>query len=376
MKSRIFPGAFFILVIVLGLSLRAQAAKEIVEIIPDEIMVMASLKNIKSDPGLRFIMERYREKASRKESKRNIEVVEELYAKLNFSQVVCAMLMKEREDTPRYLIAVSLPGVTAEEKNVHIFTKALNTLLKKEDESLRSEDYLKHEIIYNYQREWKRPDEISAYTCLEDKVILGTDRDILKKVIMVAEGRKKSIAQSKKFADMKAKFIEAGDGFIYIDNRDVNFAQNLRYWEEEGHISLLLSAEHIHSLGISFNLVDEDRATGKIIFTALGKEALPDIRDDAQFLGEAIKRKFTAEKIDYTSKVVVKDKDVILDFTVAGLRPVWIKAFQEKKKERREAPLESVSEEIEKTYWSKILPAILLVVVILLIFGVPKRKKK
>ena len=45
------------------------------------------------------------------------------------------------------------------------------------------------------------------------------------------------------------------------------------------------------------------------------------------FLGEAIKRKFIAEKINYSSEVRVKNRTVILTFTIEGIEPLWKRLF-------------------------------------------------
>lgn len=56
---------------------------------------------------------------------------------------------------------------------------------------------------------------------------------------------------------------------------------------------------------------------------------IEEIRDDAEFLGEAFRRKFIAEKIGYTSKVEVKDKTVVLTFDIQGLEPLWKRLFEQ-----------------------------------------------
>ena len=63
-------------------------------------------------------------------------------------------------------------------------------------------------------------------------------------------------------------------------------------------------------------------------FMDAGFSDYQDMIDDAEFLGEAFKRKFTTEKINYSGEVTVKGTEVKLIFQLDGLKPLWTKLFE------------------------------------------------
>lgn len=362
------------------------------------------MSKIKTDHGLSFLMELERKKLISEESEAKKKVIEEMY-QLDILEVAVALFPLSEEGIARYIIVVELPPDRVQK--IETLLKSLDILLKKPGERLEKTTYLKHNIIYSRYRQTKHLDEISTYTRLGNNIILGTGSEVLKKVIDVAEGKSGSIMEDKEFVKIRAKAIEAQDGFIYVSNKEARFAKTLREWEEDWHMTLFLSAESMASIGFFFDLLDENRAKGKIVFRATKKEALPAIQDDARFLGEAIKRKFIAEKINYSSKITTKGNYVTLNFTVWGLKPVWIKAFEAEEKvatlsapvrppggdeagaeaheirkepkEREEAKVSSkvVQEEAEKPgYLLKIIFALLIGTIILLFLISEERKSE
>ena len=88
------------------------------------------------------------------------------------------------------------------------------------------------------------------------------------------------------------------------------------------------SFNHCRAPGMDgFDVVDSTRVNGQILFKGVDDKHMNDIVDDAEFLGEAFKRKFIAEKINYSSEVKVKDRTVILTFTIEGIEPLWKRLF-------------------------------------------------
>ncbi len=372
---------------IFGLSQKADVeSKGAQDLIPREAMVVSSLGKIKTNPGLSFLMELEREKLMREESEVNKRAVGEMY-QLDIIEVAAALFPLSAEGISHYIVVVEFPP--DQPQKIEAFLKSLDTLLKKPGERMVKTTHLKHNIIYSHYRQTRDPEEISAYTRLGNRLILGTGVEVVKKAIDVAEGKSGSIVEDKEFIRMRTKAIEARDGFVYVNNKEARFVKTLREWEEDWHMTLFLSAESMVSIGLSFDLIDEARAKGKIVFRATKEEALPAIHDDARFLGEAIKRKFIAEKIDYTSKTTTKGNYVTLDFTIAGLKPVWAKVFgkeealqpkeapQAGKAPKREKALPEVApEKREKTSYLPRLIVISMAIVTLLLLILPGFIKK
>ena len=81
-------------------------------------------------------------------------------------------------------------------------------------------------------------------------------------------------------------------------------------------------------MGFSFDIVDSNRISGEFTFQGGPGASIEDIQDDAEFLGEAFKRKFIAERIDYSGTVEVKDMTVRLEFNIEGVEPLWKELYK------------------------------------------------
>jgi hypothetical protein len=92
-------------------------------------------------------------------------------------------------------------------------------------------------------------------------------------------------------------------------------------------MTLFIAAGHLEWLGSMFDVVDSTRVTGQILFKGIDNPHMDDIVYKADFLGEAIKRKFIAEKINNSSEVKVQNRTVILTFTIEGIVPLWKRPF-------------------------------------------------
>jgi len=119
------------------------------------------------------------------------------------------------------------------------------------------------------------------------------------------------------------------DIMIFANNKDKGFAQILKGWEKEWGMTVFLSASYLDSMGLSFDVINEDKMKGMLVFKCSQKNRIPDVVDDARFLGEVLRRKFAKEKIKYTSKVTLKDNHVFLNLEVSGLKPLWIMLFNQ-----------------------------------------------
>ena len=103
----------------------------------------------------------------------------------------------------------------------------------------------------------------------------------------------------------------------------------LKKQEKKWGISLLLSARDISSIIMGIDFVDGEKIKGNIIFKAKNLNAIPDIQDDAGFIGEALRRKFTYSKMIYKRQVTTNGNYVTLNFEMAGLKPLFRELFDE-----------------------------------------------
>lgn len=333
MRYRILAVVTLVALIFFWSSKLAMAFDEMIKLVPANAMVVTFVDVDRDDDGISFILKLWKKRldSAKKRSYRRGEAIEEIYNKALPSKVVGAAFLKDKKSMPQYIIIVKVEGTARRGRQFDIFKRNLEILLKRY-EDLQTTNYSGYEIIYREQRPGN--EDPSAYTCIHNNIVIGSDVDILKKVIDTYIEGKATVAEDDKFIDMKSKLTGRCDGFMFINNKNANFTNFLGKWEEEYHMRLFLSGEVLDTIGISFDIVNRNVSKGEIIFTTrIPDTFFDDVQDDARFFDQMVKRKFIAEGVGYASDVIVDGKYVILNFKLAKLRHFWEKAFGRERKE-------------------------------------------
>ena len=180
-----------------------------------------------------------------------------------------------------------------------------------------------------YYRAGEGKMRISAFALSKNYAILASNSDYMKKAIDVMEDKKQRLSNDSGYKETLSLLPPKADIMIFANNKDKGFAQILKGWEKEWGMTVFLSASYLDSMGLSFDVINEDKMKGMLVFKCSQKNRIPDVVDDARFLGEVLRRKFAKEKIKYTSKVTLKDNHVFLNLEVSGLKPLWIMLFNQ-----------------------------------------------
>ncbi len=85
---------------------------------------------------------------------------------------------------------------------------------------------------------------------------------------------------------------------------------------------VLLSSQWLEALLLEFKLVTADSLKGRLVFRCSDQSKLNMVKNDAQFLGEVIKRKYAYSQLSYKNKVSVEGNLVILDFDVTSFKAI------------------------------------------------------
>lgn len=175
-----------------------------------------------------------------------------------------------------------------------------------------------------------RPNEKyeTGYFISGNSLIWGTDLNAVQKVANVIQG-KNPISSLSDYQDLKSKTPSGSNVVIYMNNSQSLFSHVLGKQEKKWKMSLLLSAKNISGIILGMNFVDGDKITGSAVFKANNSAALPDIQDDAGFIGEAIRRKFVNTQITYKRQISTSGNYVTLQFEMTGLKPLMKELFEE-----------------------------------------------
>lgn len=293
MKSKL------ILLLILATTIASEGA-ETQEFIPGDCIAVITILNIKTDPGVSWLIDSWI-KSPKKTSLR------EFFASARPEEASMAVFPDEPIN---YLAVFDLPELNKEA------IKKLTRVIASDTTAVKEISYKGANITFNTQKDTVA---FSAYATFEHKLLLSTDVDLLKKAL----NRGISVKKTKGYAEMEASLPQGRDGVFFATNLGSRFANFLSSLEEKWKLTLLMSAEYLDWIGSSFDVVDSTTMAGEVLLQASDKSHINDIRDDAEFLGEAFKRKFIAEKIQYSSELTIGENTVTLRFQVKGLEPLW-----------------------------------------------------
>ncbi len=276
--------------------------------VPDGCITVITVSNIQSDSGISWMVDSWL-KSARKGS------FKELLKGAVPQEMSVAFLPEVKGGSMNALIIMAFPKGAVPSQGL------LEGVLKEGgDVKIKTIDYKGTTIAYN--AEGKGSAEYGAFAVLGNLLAFGSGPEAIQKAV---DGP--SVTASANYKKIAAQSPQARDALVFADNAGSQFARFLAPREKKWKASLLLSAQSLAYLGSWFDVVDPSKVSGTIVFQAADKSGIGDIKEDAEFIGEAFKRKFIAEKIQYAGKVEVKDMTVTLAFQLEGLEPLWKSLF-------------------------------------------------
>jgi hypothetical protein len=278
--------------------------------VPDGCIAVVTVANIQTDPGISWMI------GSWLTSKRQ-SPLKELF-KLNPPQEMSVAFFPETKEKPMYLLVV-----VALAKGVVPDKAKLEGLIRKEENAkLETSTYKGTAIVSGAGP--KASTDFSAYAVFQNLIVIGSDAGVIQRAI---DGP--SVSVTPNYLKIASQSPKAKDALLFADNAGAQFAKFLEPREKKWKLTLLLAAEYLQYMGSSFDIADASKVSGSIVFQAADKAHIAEIKEDAEFLGEAFRRKFIAEKIQYFGKVEVSDLTVKLAFQIEGLEPLWKKLFDQ-----------------------------------------------
>ncbi|MDD5757414.1 MAG: hypothetical protein PHR23_09105, partial [bacterium] len=175
------------------------------------------------------------------------------------------------------------------------------------------------DIYFDSQAE--RNDRLTAFSVQDGRVILASNSGLVS-TCLAAGQTGSNIVQTAAFKELSSAIPKGYEGYIFINNQSRRFSQELKKWETDNKMIVLLSGQWLESLLLTFTLVTDDEVKGKLFFKCSDPAKIKLMQNDAQFLGEAIKRKYAYSKLVYNHTVTVQGHKVILDFTARNFKAI------------------------------------------------------
>lgn len=282
---------------------------ETADFIPESCIAVVSISSAQKDPGISWLINAWIN--SPRESP-----LRDFLNETAVREFSVAVFPTTGDSSLNLLLVMNFP------EKVKFDKERLDKIVMPEDDTnLESLSYKGYDIIYSTPGDFE--EDFTAYTIIKNQVLAGSEVDVVKKAI---DGP--SVKKNSSYQRVRSQFSGGGDGLLFADNGSARFVDFLQPLEEKWKMTLLLSAEYLAWMGASFDIIDSNKVGGKFVFQGVDTTYIEDIQDDADFLGEAFKRKFMAEKINYTKNIDVTGKTVVLNMTIEGIEPLWLKLFE------------------------------------------------
>ncbi len=293
-----------ILVLMLSLVLSLSIFSES-EYLPESGIVSLKLREISSDDGVNWLLNSW--KNSDRESS-----LRKFVRTIQFDTMGVSILPSQPGGGRELLLAINAAnGFELTNLKKVIQTRTSSDILKQK--------YQSHTIYYN-----DVPAEYNAVAAVGNYVLIGTSVTAIEKAI-----GEDAFTENSQYKDAAGKLSADEDVILFGSNSSGQFAEFLDPLQDKWRLTLLLSADSLEWIGSSFDVVESNTIKGKIIFKSKDSSGVDDVADDASFIGEAFKRKFMAENIEYSSRVTVDGTYVTLSFDCTGLEPLWLKLFED-----------------------------------------------
>lgn len=303
----------FLLCCLLGSA--AGQADELTSYIPPQAEVVFSLKNLDSSTAWRSVIKTYQGKIAQHQDDPNYLLVSYLFRQFTFKQIVGGSYPAGAGWNN---VLVVFPDLTGEKERFNKFLidnlgnfVSINPGWKKREGQ--------QNIYFDSQAE--NNERLTAFSVQNDRVVLASNSNLVSQCLAAGQTGKNILAAAA-FKEMSNKVPQGYEGYIFINNASRRFSQELKKWEADNKLVVMLSSQWLESMLLAFTLVTDDALKGKIIFKCSDPAKIKLMQNDAQFLGEVIKRKYAYSQLVYDHTVAVQGNTVILNFNASNFKAI------------------------------------------------------
>ncbi|MFA5145039.1 MAG: hypothetical protein WC723_03425 [Candidatus Omnitrophota bacterium] len=288
--------------------------------IPQDSQIVISFNMLKNDEGVSYLKKQLRERFIKQcivQSKKR--AVLDIY---NWSgDINAAIGVKFSKDGKKYRVLLVLGFPENLSGKIERMAKIVESLLTKRN-PLRYMSYGKYEIGYSSDR---YPREFSSYCVTGNSLLISSDKEMLKEALSVHGVKsRQTILNNLDFQRvLDNKIGTLRDCFVFINFIDSEFMNAVKLWQNK-YFTFLLSGKMLKYAVLELDIVNKDRINGALHLVPVKKEnASEEIRDDFFFIDEILKRKCSAESINYNSRKNELTNGLDLYFSMYNLNTFW-----------------------------------------------------
>lgn len=312
---------FFIVFIFLSLFTGFCFASESLLFLPKNTEVVYSLRHLDVNPAWSELLEIYQRNLS-SENKSNELVLTHIFQQFKFKTIAGGLFKKENLANSVLIIQPQLAGETEQFNrfllnNLGSFVSVNNYWQKKGEE--------KRPIYFDNRGEAN--EKLTSFCVQDDQIILASNSNLISKCVF-KQDKNDNVAANSLFKNLLIKGLSDYDGLFFVNNQQKKFSQELKKWESENKIVVLLSSDYLEAMLITFKLLSSDAMKGRIVFKCNNQTKISLVKADAEFLGEVFRRKYSYAQLAYKNNVLVEGDKVILNFETSNFKAILTKELK------------------------------------------------
>ncbi|MDD5131516.1 MAG: hypothetical protein PHH44_02525 [bacterium] len=283
---------------------------------PKNAEIVFSLKNLDSSSAWRSLIKTYQSKVAQHQDDPNYLLVSYLFKQFTFKQIAGGSFPA---GTSWNNILVLFPDLAGEKERFNKFLidnlgnfVSINPGWKKKEGNQQN-------VYFDSQAE--NNESLTAFSVQNDRVVLASNSGIVSKCL---ETKKTGVGilTAALFKEMSGQIPKGYEGYVFVNNQSRRFSQELKKWETDNKLVVLMSGQWLESLLLAFNLVTDNEVKGKIVFKCSDPAKIKLVQNDARFLGEVVKRKYAYSQLVWDNKITVQGGLVILDFSATNFKAI------------------------------------------------------
>ncbi|MBI5554897.1 MAG: hypothetical protein HY920_03460 [Elusimicrobia bacterium] len=291
-------------------------AEELTEYLPKNTELVYSLRNIDTSSAWQSLIKNYQGKVAGTKDDPDYFLLDYLFRQFKFKQIAGGSFVT---GTTKKNILVVYPDLEGEKERFNKFLIDNLGNFVSVNPNWQNKQVNQQSIFFDSWAETN--DLLTAFSVQGSQVVLASNSGLVA-TCLETKTKQNSMVTAALFKELSGKIPPDYDGLIFVNNQSRKFSQDLKKWETDNKMVVLMSGQWLEAWLLEFKLLTADSLQGKIVFKCSDQSKLNMVKNDAQFLGEVVKRKYAYSQLVYKNKVAVEGNSVILDFAASNFKAI------------------------------------------------------
>ncbi|MFH1142812.1 MAG: hypothetical protein V1695_03810, partial [Candidatus Uhrbacteria bacterium] len=233
-------------------AMRLAGAEDLAEYLPRNTEIVYSLKNIDTSSAWQGLIKSYQGKVAGHKDDPNYFILDYLFRQFKFQQIAGGSFVT---GTIRKNILVVYPDLEGEKERFNKFLIDNLGNFVSINPGWQKKQVNQQNIFFDIRAETN--DLMTAFSVQGSQVVLASNSGLVA-TCLGTKTKKNSIITAALFRELIGKIPKDYDGIIFVNNQSRQFSQDLKKWETDNKMVVLMSGQWLEALLLEFKLITDD----------------------------------------------------------------------------------------------------------------------